>query len=93
MNPVSEVYETDDQGRVALPDGFANTTVTIERTSDEEVVIRKAGAGLPPLPHVRPLSDRDRDTVLSMLDNPPPPNAALRKLMAGALPPKPEPAE
>lgn len=35
------------------------------------------------------LSDRDRDLVLSLLDNPPPPNEALRKLMAGAVPPNP----
>ncbi len=36
---------------------------------------------LPPLPHVKPLSDADRDLFLAILDNPPPPNAALRKLM------------
>jgi uncharacterized protein (DUF1778 family) len=34
------------------------------------------------LPHVRPLSDTDRDLFLSIHDNPPPPNAALRKLMS-----------
>ena len=37
---------------------------------------------LPPLPHPQPLSDADRDLFLAMLDNPPPPNAALCKLMA-----------
>jgi uncharacterized protein (DUF1778 family) len=37
---------------------------------------------LPPLPHVQPLSDADRDLFLAVLDNPPPPNAALRKLMS-----------
>lgn len=44
---------------------------------------------LPPLPHVAPLSDADRDLFLAVMDNPPPPNEALRKLMAGAVPPKP----
>ena len=39
---------------------------------------------LPPLPHVQPLSDADRDLFLSILDNPPAPNAALRKLMSSA---------
>ncbi|MBN9118083.1 MAG: DUF1778 domain-containing protein [Planctomycetes bacterium] len=37
---------------------------------------------LPPLPHAQPLSDADRDLFLAVLDNPPAPNAALRKLMA-----------
>ena len=37
---------------------------------------------LPPLPHVQPLSDADRDLFLAILDNPPAPNAALRKLMS-----------
>ncbi len=30
-----------------------------------------------------PLSDRDRDLILSLLDNPPEPNEALKKLMRG----------
>ena len=38
---------------------------------------------LPPLPHLQPLSDEDRDLFLAILDNPPTPNAALRKLMTG----------
>lgn len=42
---------------------------------------------LPSLPHVMPLSDRDRDMVLAMIENPPPPNEALRKLMAGQYDP------
>jgi hypothetical protein len=37
---------------------------------------------LPPLPHVQPLSDADRDLFLAVLDNPPAPNAALRELMS-----------
>jgi hypothetical protein len=39
---------------------------------------------LPPLPHVQPLSDADRDLFLAALDNPPAPNEALRHLMAGS---------
>jgi hypothetical protein len=37
---------------------------------------------LPPLPHAQPLSDADRDLFLAVLDNPPAPNEALRKLMS-----------
>jgi hypothetical protein len=48
-------------------------TVTSDEDFEEE---------LPPLPHLQPLSDRDRDLLLAALDNPPEPNEALRKLMA-----------
>ncbi len=78
---------TDQDARVRLPKSFANVTVLIEQVSDSEVRIRKA--------HVIPedeirfseespivLSDRDRDLILSLLDNPPLPNEALKKLMA-----------
>jgi len=41
---------------------------------------------LPPLPHVQPLSNKDRDFFIAMLDNPPPPNEALKKLMRGETP-------
>lgn len=41
---------------------------------------------LPPLPHLRPLSDRDRDMLLAALENPPEPNEALKKLMANRTP-------
>jgi hypothetical protein len=39
---------------------------------------------LPPLPHAQPLSDADRDLFLAVLDNPPEPNEALRKLMSSS---------
>ncbi len=84
-----EIRVTDSKGRLTLPRGFANTTVLVHVVSDVEVVIRKAKVvplgeeeDLPPLPHLRPLSDRDRDMLLAMLDNPPEPNEALKKLMA-----------
>jgi uncharacterized protein (DUF1778 family) len=49
--------------------------------SDLETSDEKAEE-LPPLPHVRPLGDADRDLFLSILDKPPPPNDALRRLMS-----------
>jgi hypothetical protein len=84
-----EIRVTDSKGRLTLPRGFANTTVLVHVVSDVEVVIRKAKVvplggedELPPLPHLQPLSDRDRDLLLAALDNPPEPNEALKKLMA-----------
>jgi hypothetical protein len=84
-----DVRVTDSKARLTLPKAFANSTVLVEVVSETEIVIRKAkvvplseAEELPPLPHGRPLSDADRDLLLSILDNPPPPNAALRKLMS-----------
>lgn len=83
-----DVRVTDNKARLTLPKAFANSTVLVEVVNDTEIIIRKAKVvplseadDLPPLPHGRPLSDADRDLFLSILDNPPPPNAALRKLM------------
>jgi hypothetical protein len=75
---------TDQKARVSLPKSFANATVVIEQVSDSEVRIRKAQV----IPEdemsfyeesARPLSDRDRDAFLALLDKPPPANAALRR--------------
>ncbi len=78
---------TDQKARVSLPKSFANVTVLIEQVSDTELRIRKAQ--VIPEDEIRfaeesatPLSDRDRDLILSLLDNPPPPNEALKKIMA-----------
>jgi hypothetical protein len=78
---------TDAKGRVSLPKSFANATVIIERVSDPELRIRKAR--VIPEDEVRfaeesdrPLSDRDRDTFLAMLEEPPRPKAALVKALA-----------
>jgi uncharacterized protein (DUF1778 family) len=85
---IPDVRVTDSKGRLTLPKGFANATVLVEVVSDTEIIIRKAKVvplseeELPPLPHVQPLSDADRDLFLAVLDNPPAPNAALRKLMS-----------
>jgi uncharacterized protein (DUF1778 family) len=80
----TETRTTDNKARICLPRSFANVTVIIEQVSDTELRIRKARV----VPEdefrfeeewVAPLSDRDRDIFLSLLDNPPPPNEALRK--------------
>jgi len=85
----AETRNTDSKARVSLPKAFANATVIIEQVSETEVRIRKAKV----IPEdeirfyeesVTPLSDRDRDAFLAMLDNPPPANEALRRLMAGS---------
>ena len=78
---------TDRKARVSLPKSFANVTVLIEQVSDTELRIRKAQ--VVPEDEVRfreesalALSDRDRDLFLSLLDNPPPPNKALKQAAA-----------
>ncbi len=84
---IKETCIADAEARVALPTGFANATLIIEQLSDVEVRIRKTAA----IQHdetpfaeerVTVLSDRDRDRFLELLDNPPGPNAALRKALA-----------
>jgi hypothetical protein len=79
-------YTTDEKARINLPKAFANSIVLVEQISDTELRIRKARV-IPEddLPFVEeasaPLSDRDRDVFLALLDNPPPPNDALRRLL------------
>ena len=75
---------TDPKGRVSLPRGFASATVIIEQISDTELRIRKAQVVAED--EIRfaeesraPLSDRDRDLFLKLLDNPPPANEDLRR--------------
>ena len=77
----------DHEGRVSLPASFANKTVVIEEVSDTEIRIRTAEA-VPKdevvfaeeIPLV--LSERDRERFLAALEQPPPANEALRKLLA-----------
>ncbi len=82
-----ETRTTDQKARVSLPKSFANATVIIEHVSETEVRIRKAKV----IPEddirfyeesVAPLSDRDRDLFLALLDNPPPANKAFRRAAA-----------
>jgi hypothetical protein len=78
---------TDRKGRVSLPRAFANATILIEEISNTELRIRKAQ--VIPEDDIRfreevsmPLSDRDRDIFLSLLEKPLAPNKALKKLVA-----------
>ena len=82
-----ETRTTDTKARVTLPRAFANATVIIEQVSETEVRIRKARVILED--DVRfyeetasPLSDRDRERFLDLLDNPPAPAAALVRAAA-----------
>jgi hypothetical protein len=75
---------TDKKSRLILPARFANSAVLVEEVSETELRIRKAVI-LPedemPFTEERrpPLSDEDRDFLLSLLDTPPKPNADLKK--------------
>jgi hypothetical protein len=83
----TQTRTTDQKARVSLPKSFANSTVIIEQVSDTEVRIRKAKV----LPEdeirfyedsISPLTDRDRDIFLSLLDDPPRANKAFRRAAA-----------
>ena len=81
----SEIRVTDSKARVTLPRSFANSTLLVEVRSDNEIVIRKAkvvplAEGESAAPTIT-LSERDWDAFLAVLDNPPPPNDELKKLM------------
>jgi hypothetical protein len=83
-----ETRSTDPKGRVTLPRTFANSTVIIEQVSENELRIRKARV-IPedeirfPEESTIVLSDLDRDRFLEVLDHPPEPNPALKRLMTG----------
>jgi hypothetical protein len=84
----AEIQTTDKKARLCLPKAFANATVIVEQVSDTEVRIRKAQVipedevvFLEEQPRT-PLSDRDRDVFLALLENPPPPNEAFRRAAA-----------
>lgn len=81
-----ELSTVDAASRVALPPEFANATVVIERVSESELRIRKASDvpedELPLIENsLKPLSDRDRDFFLQLLENPPEPNEALKNAL------------
>lgn len=87
MSATQEVRTTDAKARVSLPKSFANATVILETISETEIRIRKARV----IPEDEvifaeecrtPLSDRDRDLFLALLENPPEPNEALKKAAA-----------
>jgi hypothetical protein len=67
---------TDAEGRVSLPEAFADATVILEQVGETEV--RICQAVVIPQDEVRPyeetadpLPDRDRDPLLDLLDKPP----------------------
>jgi uncharacterized protein (DUF1778 family) len=75
---------TDAKGRVSLPRDFANATVIIEHLSETELRIRKARVVPEDELQFREekptaLSNEARNRFLHLLDNPPKPNAALRR--------------
>jgi hypothetical protein len=79
-----EVRAVDAKSRLLLPKEFANATVTVERVGENEIRIRKAVVvPVDEFPFIedqlKPLSDRDRDLFLSLLDNPPEPTPAFLK--------------
>lgn len=83
---IIQTHTTDDNARMTLPKHFANSTVVVEQVSENELRIRKAnGAPADEVPFleemITPLSDRDRDIFLALLDSPPAPNDALRQLL------------
>jgi len=82
---VSEIRVTDGKARLTLPRAFANSTLLLEIRNDNEIVIRKAKvvplANDEAAPTTIQLSDRDWEAFVAALDNPPEPNAALKKLM------------
>lgn len=91
MSTIYELRESDSKGRISLPRQFANSTLMLEVVNDVELVIRKAkvvpldsGGELPPFSSLQPLSNSDRDLFLKMLDDPTPPNDALKRAMAAA---------
>jgi hypothetical protein len=78
------IRTADSKGRIVLP-GFANATVIVEAISDTEYRVRKARV-IPEDEFQFPedempikLSERDARKVLEMIENPPKPNAALRR--------------
>ena len=91
MNTTPEIRVTDSKARLTLPRAFANATLLLEIRGDNEIVIRKAkvvplaDAGV--TPETITLSEQDWDGFVAALENPPKPNAALKKLMREFPPP------
>lgn len=83
----AEVRTVDAKSRVTLPKVFANAMVKIDMVSDTEIRIQKAvvlpESDLPFLEgSLAPLSNRDRDVFLGLLDSPPEPTPAFRAAAA-----------
>ena len=84
-----ETQIVDAAARVVLPSSFAESTVAVQRISENEYRIRKV-SGDPDADAVfeeesmTVLSNRDRDRFLAILENPPPPNDCAEKPFYGA---------
>lgn len=79
-----ETRTTDAKARLVLPKTFANATVIIEQVSDTELRVRRAKViAEDELAFAEesapPLSDRDRDRFLCLIENPPAPTPALKE--------------
>jgi hypothetical protein len=84
---LTETRTADAKGRVTLPKGFAGATLIIKQVSETELRIHKARVvpedEVPLLESTTiRLSPRDWKRFIEVLDNPPPPNAALKKAFA-----------
>jgi hypothetical protein len=82
-----ETQIVDATARVVLPKGFAKATVVLEEISETEVRISKTSGsaeveGEFPEQSATTFSDRDRDLFLQLIENPPPPNAALQRAIS-----------
>ncbi|MBS0201529.1 MAG: DUF1778 domain-containing protein [Planctomycetes bacterium] len=80
----AETRTTDAKARLVLPKAFANATVIIEQVSDTELRVRRARVVAEDElafaeESAPPLSDRDRDRFLALIENPPAPTSALKK--------------
>lgn len=86
MDTATKIYRADRKGRITLP-GLAGATVVVEQVSETEFRVRKAQV-VPEdeMPYyeqsLNPLSDRDRDLLLELIDNPPKPAPALKRAAA-----------
>ncbi len=84
---LTETRTIDAKARLVLPKSFANASVIMEQVSETEIRVRRTNAVAED--NLRfteessvPLSDRDRDWFLELLENPPAPTAALKKAAA-----------
>lgn len=79
----TETRTTDSKARLVLPRTFANVTVIIEQISETELRVRRAKVVAEDdlafaEESATPLSDRDRDRFLALIENPPVPTKALK---------------
>ena len=79
---LTETRTADAKGRITLPKAFAGATVIVEQVSETEVRIRKARVVPEDEGPIR-LTPAERDRFLDILDDPPKPNAALKRLLRG----------